>query len=670
MVLDPTHLVKAQDKKKLVVVAFFVFSLFCFLILQFFKIQVLEREKWLQKARAQHLFMVSEPFKRGVFYSSGALSSTHDDIAQPLVTDLPVFHLYIDPESISESYKESFAKELTESLSSQEGFEKKILEEIYKKSRSRKILSSMPHEKKEEVEKWWLGFSKKNRLPRNSLYFVQDYQRSYPFGKLLGQVLQTIRDEKNAETNEAIPTGGVEYYFDKILQGKEGKRRLLRSPKFPLDRGDVIQKPENGADVYLTIHPYIQAIAEEELEKGVLAADAKSGWVAIMDAQSGDIWALAQYPFFYPNQYKSFYSDKEKLEHTRVKAITDCFEPGSIIKPLSMAIALKANEELISSGKKGVFDPEEKIDLKKIELPGRKIKMKDVATSQFMNMNMALQKSSNLYTASMIQKVVDALGASWYKQQLEEVFGFGKKTGIELPSEAAGFVPSPSKSYSSGKLQWSTPTPGCLAIGYNLLVNTIQVLRAYAVIASGGYQVQPSLLKKIVRKETNEILFERKEVMEKPRVLDEKICQRVTEAMKIVTKPGGSAYRADVPGFTEAGKTSTSEKIKHGAYSKNLHISTFAGFAPAKDAKLVALIAIDEPAYRNVPGVGPTHFGGKCAAPIFSEIAKRVLQYLGATPDDPYGYPKGDPRHREQKADMYLEVKQLKELFNRWHSIK
>ena len=662
--------ITTQDRKKLAYVAFFLLCLFGFLIIQFFKLQVLEEPKWIQKARAQHQFVVTEPFKRGVFYSNGNLSSTHDDEMTPFVVDLPIFHLYIDPESIPQETKKNLAERLAPYLEKEGCKEKKIYEEACKVSRSRKIATALEREDKEKIEGFWFPFAKEHKLAKNALYFVEDYKRAYPYGKLLGQVLQTIRDEKEASTQQAIPTGGLEYYFDRILQGKEGKRRLLRSPRYPLDRGDVIENPMHGCDVYLTIHPFIQAICEEEIEKAVKQAMAKSGWIVMMDAKTGEILSLAQYPFFYPDQYKSYYADPLKIEHTKVKALTDCFEPGSIVKPLSFALALKANQERILQGQSPLFDPSEKVDIKKIQLPGRKTPMKDVSSSQFLNMDLALQKSSNVYTAHLIQKVVDHLGPQWYRSQLHDVFGFGKKTHVELPSEAVGFLPSVNKSYASGKLQWSTPTPACLAIGYNLLVNSLQIIKAYGVLASCGLDIEPSLVKKIVRQETQEVIYERK-IIDKPRrVLEEEICKRVIESMKYVTKPGGSAYRADVPGFTEAGKTSTSEKIKGGTYAKNLHISTFAGFAPAHDAKIVALIVIDEPAYQNIPGVGPMHFGGKCAAPVFAQVAKKTLQYLGVTPDDPYGYPKEDPRFDPLKADMAKEVKALKELFYRWHSIK
>jgi cell division protein FtsI (penicillin-binding protein 3) len=667
MNIQTSHPIRLQDKKKLVFVAFFTFCLFSFLILQFFKIQVVEGEKWLQKAKSQHQFVISEPFKRGIFYSNGFLSATHEDPPVPLVTDLPMFHLYIDPESIPLSLKDKICEHLFSLLTLEKKLYEKTKEEFYKKSRSRKIAMWLTHQQKELVEAWWGGFAKKEKIAHNALYFVQDYKRCYPYTKFLGQVLQTIREDKDVKTHQAIPTGGLEYYFDAILQGKEGKRRLLRSPKFPLDKGDIIEVPQHGHDVYLTIHHHIQAIAEEEIEKAVLAADAKSGWAAVMDVHTGDILALAQYPFFYPSEYRKFYSDKKLAEHTRVKAIVDCFEPGSTIKPISFAIALKANKERILHGHKPLFYPEEKVDLRKIKLPGRKIPMKDITTSQFLNMDLAVQKSSNIYIAGLMQKVVEAFGEGWYKKQLHEVFGFGKKTEIELPSETAGFLPCPGKCYSNGKLQWSTPTPGCLAIGYNLLVNSIQMLKAYSMLANGGYEVQPSLVKKIVNPTTQEIIYERKSLASREPVLDTEITERVISSMKYATKPGGTASRADIPGYTEVGKTSTSEKIKNGTYAKNVHVVTFIGFAPAKNAKIAVLVGIDEPAFRVLPGVGGTYFGGKCAAPAFREISKHVLHYLGVPPDDPYGYPKEDPRYDENKADMIKEVKQLRELFYEWH---
>jgi cell division protein FtsI (penicillin-binding protein 3) len=139
--------------------------------------------------------------------------------------------------------------------------------------------------------------------------------------------------------------------------------------------------------------------------------------------------------------------------------------------------------------------------------------------------------------------------------------------------------------------------------------------------------------------------------------------------MKFVTKPGGGAPKADIYGYTEAGKTSTSEKIINGVYSKKCHISTFIGFTPAENPRFVLMIAIDEPAYKVIPGVGGNQYGGNCAAPAFREIGLRALQYLGVPPDDPFGYPKGDPRFDPKKADYLIKTNELKVLYDQWNGI-
>ena len=371
-----------------------------------------------------------------------------------------------------------------------------------------------------------------------------------------------------------------------------------------------------------------------------------------MDPKTGHILALAQYPFFDPSAYSDYYNDKTLLEHTKVKAVTDCFEPGSTMKPITLALALLANAELERRGEKPLFSPDEKIRSDDGLIPGTRHRIRDVTRHKFLNMKLALVKSSNVYMGKMVERIVHRLGANWYRDQLEDVFGFGTKTHIQLPCEAFGMIPTPGKTYKGGQLQWSKPTPYTLAIGYNLLTTSLQMLRAYAIIANGGYDVTPTLIPNP------------RESLQK---LPPSVCAQLIDAMKCVTKPGGSSARADVCGYTEAGKSGTSEKIINGTYSKKIHFSSFVGFAPAKDARFVLFVGIDEPEYKFIPGYGKTHYGGKCAAPVFREIARRALQHLGVPPDDPYGYPKGDPRSNPEKADSVAEVRRLKSLYEEWN---
>lgn len=660
-------------RKRLLWIALFTFGLFCLLIIQFYKIQIVEGERWTRDARAQHQMLVIEPYKRGLFYANTAIKAGHPHLAQPLVVDVSKFHLYADPQSIPAALKDELAEKLTSLLHLSSEEHKRVCAEVHKKSRSRKLMMWIERPVYERIQEWWKEYAKTHKIAKNALYFVQDYQRSYPFGKLLGQALHTVREDREGKTRDSVPTGGLELVFNNYLKGKEGKRLLFRSPRHPMDAGRVIAYPENGADIFLTINPYLQAMAEEEIAKAVKKANAKGGWAILMQPRTGEIWALAQYPSFDPACYREYFNDEKKREDTKVKGITDPYEPGSTMKPLTLAICLKANAELKKRGKKPIFSPEERIATSNGQFPGRSKPISDLHPHRFLNMYLGLQKSSNIYMARMIQRVIDALGVEWYRACLQETFGFGVKTGIELPAESSGLLPMPGKKHPNGALEWSTPTPFSLSFGHNILVSSLQMLKSYAILANGGYEVQPTLLRKIVKTSPDgqeEILLDNtrpERVQNFRQLLEPEIVNEVISAMKYVTKPGGTASKGDIYGYTEAGKTSTTEKIIKGVYSKKDHISTFVGFAPAHNAEFVLLIAIDDPEFRYIPGVGKNQQGGNCAAPAFREIGSRTLQYLGVEPDDPYGYPVGDPRHDGQRADWMRETRRLKELYLKWN---
>ncbi|MBS0626692.1 MAG: penicillin-binding protein 2, partial [Verrucomicrobia bacterium] len=529
-------------------------------------------------------------------------------------------------------------------------------------------------EKRLDIEGWWSSFARKNKIPRNSLFFIQDFKRSYPYGKMLGQILHTVREQRDPKTHAHIPTGGLELIMDPYLKGKEGKRILLRSPRNSLDLGTVVAAPEDGADIFLTINHYLQAICEEEISKGVLTAGAKSGWAIMMDPNTGHILAWAQYPWFDPSQYAKFFNTPSLQKETKLKGITDPFEPGSTMKPITMLICLKANEELQKQGRPPLFSPTEKVATSNGHFPGRSKPIHDVRSHSYLNMYMAIQKSSNIYMATMIKRVIESLGEEWYRNCLSEIFNFGKKTGIELSSESSGLLPSPGKKHPNGSTEWSKPTPYSLSFGHNILVNSLQMVKAYALIANGGYNVKPTLIRKIVKTKedhTTEVLLDNDKTIplkDRQPLFSKASLEEVRKGMMYVTKPGGGAPRADIPGFTEAGKTATSEKIINGTYSKKDHISTFIGFSPAYNPRFVLMIVIDEPEWRFTPGIGKNQQGGTCAAPIFQEIGKKTLEYLGVTPDDPFGYPPGDPRRDPEKAIWLKESKALIEVYKAWNN--
>jgi cell division protein FtsI (penicillin-binding protein 3) len=217
-------------------------------------------------------------------------------------------------------------------------------------------------------------------------------------------------------------------------------------------------------------------------------------------------------------------------------------------------------------------------------------------------------------------------------------------------------------------------TPFSLAIGHNLQVTSVQLLRAYAILANGGYQVQPTLIKDIVKKQPDGqesvSLFPKNRQRPFPQLLNSSIVDRVVQAMKYVTKKGGKSYRADIPRFTECGKTGTAEKIVQGVYSKSDHIVTFVGFAPVSKPAFVLLVTIDEPEKGYIPGVGKKNMGSYVAAPVFREIGQRALEYLAITPDDPQGYPENDPRYDPRKGDWVQNAEALKKQYDEWNGKK
>lgn len=660
-------------RPRLLLIFLLILALFAALIWKYYTVQIKQGDRWERVARRQHFFIVSEPFVRGTLYSNSLRQRPHPDQPQKLVLDIQKYHLFADPAAIAPAHHAEIAKALKQALSLTDAQQRRILSQLQRvRSRSRRLILWIDPQVKEELLRWWSAFAKERHIPRNALFFVADYQRSYPYGKLLGHALQTVQQGRDEKTGQAQPTGGLELSLNRWLNGRKGKRRLMRSPRNALEMDAVILPPENGCDVFLTVNHILQAIAEDEIEKAVKRTRAKSGWAVMMDPHTGEILALAQYPFLYPSRYAEAFADPSQRQEIRVKAISDAHEPGSVMKPVTLAVALMANEELRRRGESPLFSPDEKMATLDGQFPGRK-PLKEITYHRYLNMNMGLWKSSNIYMARLIQRVVDRLGVDWYRGVLHQVFGFGSKTGIELPGESSGVLPTPGKTHANGALEWSTPTPFSLAIGHNIQTTSLQLVRAYAMLANGGRLVTPTLLRQIARTLPDgqrRLLLdytteERKKTF--PQLMQCSTIGPVVNAMKYVTKKGGSAFRADIPGYTQAGKTGTAEKIVDGVYSKSDHVATFIGFAPVNNPAFVLLVSVDEPEKGFIPGVGKRHMGGYAAAPVFREIAKRSLAYLGVPPDDPYGYPEGDPRYDPDKADWVHEVTALQKLYDQWN---
>ncbi len=598
----------------------------------------------------------------------------------PFVIDISLHHLYCDPKSIPSRCRKEIAIEVMRRLSPSPYTVKKMWDELHRvKNRSRKLIPWITESQKREISSWWYPFAKKHKIPTNALFFMHDFRRTHPMGRVLGQVLHAVQERRDEITGQAVPVGGLELSLNEYLDGKNGKKRLMRSPRNTLETGEVLSSPIDGAHVELTVNHYIQAIVEEELERGIIQAEAKSGWAVVIDPKTGYILALAQYPFFFPDHYMDYFNDKEKIARTKCCAISDAYEPGSPAKVFTIAAALQANKELERQKKAPLFSPLEKIPTRSGLFPGRSKPITDVQPYNFLNMYMAVQKSSNIYMANLASRIVRQMGDTWYRSMLTS-FGFEKKTGIELLGESFGHFPKPGKIVGKGKLEWSKATPYSLAMGYNFQATTCQMARAFCVFANGGVLPELTLVKKIFciipdpdtgEPIREEVVLDHTDVEQRfssfPRILDQDIVEKTIHALKFVMKPGGSASKADIYGYTEAGKTGTTMKLFQGGYTNKKHFSSFIGFAPLSSPKFVLAIGIDEPKVGFIPNKGMNHRGGTCATPIFKEIGRRLLKSMNIPEDDPYGYPKGDPRSNLGKSDWFKETESLRKLLENWN---
>jgi cell division protein FtsI (penicillin-binding protein 3) len=628
-------------------------------LLQFYRLQILQHEDWAARARRQHEILIAEHAPRGRFFANTAVLAAHSLEPVPLVHDVSKYHLWIDPSAIPEAVRSSFVDGLNRFLRSDT-----LQSDVQKKTRNRRIAMWLDSDAKCLIESWWKQFAAQRHLPRNALYFSEDAQRSHPYGKLAGQLLHTIRDFKDEETQQGLPTGGLELTLDRYLQGQPGKRKFLRSPLHILDEGELIKEALPGADIELTINHILQSAAEEALEKGVLRAKAKAGWAIIIEPYTGEILALAQYPFFDPSRYRDYFSSPQLMSQTRVRAILDLNEPGSVMKPFTIALALQANWERHQQGLPPLLYPDEKIPVAPRSFPGRSKVLKDVKTFRYLNMDMAIQKSSNVYMGTVAQRLVEQMGPEWMLNQLAHL-GFGQKTGVELLGEIAGKLPRLGVSHK-GRPEWSGSTPYSLAMGHGLGSTSLQVARAYCALANGGYLVRPSLVRRITRNHPangKEILLDneqRRHADPLPRVLHPEVCRRVVHSLRFACSKNGGGKRAVVPGYSCAGKSGTAEKVVDGRYSKDHNFSSFVGIIPAKRPRLVILVGIDEPAPVFLPGEGRNTLGGACAAPVFREIAENALTALGVAGDEPEGRP--------SEADWLKEVQSLQSLLERWNT--
>lgn len=414
------------------------------------------------------------------------------------------------------------------------------------------------------------------------VFLQREYRRYYPAGEVVAHVL-------GFSGADDIGQEGVELAYQDWLVGKPGSKRVIKD-----NRGDIIEdvesirSPRQGNDLTLSIDRKIQYLAYRELKRAVETHHAKAGSVVVLDAKSGEILALANLPAYNPNNRVGLSGAK-----TRNRAITDLYEPGSTLKPFAVATAMEI----------GKITADTVIQTAPGRLSIGPATIRDAHPGGAMTVEQVIQKSSNVGVAKIILQVP----AQVYWNHLRAA-GFGSAPGLNFPGEAAGKV----RNYKT----WRPIEQATMAYGHGISVSVLQMARAYMVFANDGEIRTVSLIKD-------------KGAASGKMVFSPEVANRVKAMMEKVVLPGGTALRAQVPGYRVAGKTGTAHKVEpHGGYAPDKYIASFVGLAPASSPKLIVAVMIDEPSNGQ-------YYGGAVAAPVFSSVMGGSLRMLGVPPDAP-----------------------------------
>ncbi|MBK7744318.1 MAG: penicillin-binding protein 2 [Betaproteobacteria bacterium] len=418
------------------------------------------------------------------------------------------------------------------------------------------------------------------RLRIKGVYDQNEYRRFYPGGETMSHILGFTGDHDAGQE-------GLELAQQEWLGGKAGSRRVIINR-----RGDAVEDvaairaPQAGRDLALAIDSRLQYLAFRELKAAIDANKAKAGGLVILDAQSGEVLALANWPTYNPNA-----RNKVAREKMRNRALTDVFEPGSTMKPFTIAAALDA----------GRIRPETMIETSGGAMTIGSHTIHDAHANGTLSVEQVIQKSSNIGAA----RIALALPSELMWEMFSDA-GFGTPPRTGFPGEVSGRL-RPAKS-------WKPIEQATMAYGHGMSVNLVQLARAYTVFASDGELKPISLLKG------------NGPVAGKP-VLKPETARAVRRMLEMAVQPGGTAPKAQIPGYRVAGKTGTAHKLEGRGYT-NRYISSFVGFAPASKPRLVVAVMIDEPSAGQ-------HYGGAVAAPVFSAVTGAALRMLGVPTDAP-----------------------------------
>jgi cell division protein FtsI (penicillin-binding protein 3) len=408
-----------------------------------------------------------------------------------------------------------------------------------------------------------------------------EYRRYYPGADMTAHLLGFTDVDDNGQE-------GMELALQDKLSGKAGSERVIKDRRgHTVEDVASIRAPKPGGDLALSLDSKMQYIAYREIKLAVEQHHAKAGSIVVLDAKSGEVLALANWPSYNPNNRANV-----DLKAMRNHAVTDQFEPGSTMKPFTVATALEAGKvtpQTVINTENGVYI-----------VGGRKIH--DSHPEAFLTVSQVIQKSSNVGAAKMAL----SLPPETFWRSLSEV-GFGAQTGSAFPGEAAGKL----RDYK----KWQPIEQATMSYGNGISVNLLQLARAYTVFANDGDLKSVTLL----RQDAPTI---------GKKVFSQATAQQVRDMMELVVQPGGTAPLAQINGYRVAGKTGTSHKLEGGHYV-NHYVASFVGLAPASSPRLIVAVMVDDPSGE--------YYGGLVAAPVFSNVMGSALRLLNVPNDAPLG---------------------------------
>lgn len=412
--------------------------------------------------------------------------------------------------------------------------------------------------------------------------FLPVPKRYYPAGPLAPQVLGFVGVDADG-------LAGLEHEYDAVLRGSAGTRTVeLSRDGLPIPDGMEILEPAiPGRTIVTTLDREIQYLAQEAIRRAVKDNGAKGGTIVVMDPRTGEVFAMASYPWFDPNEFRDATTDV-----VRNRAVTDMFEPGSVSKVVTAAAALETD----AVGVREVFEVPWLM-----RVGNYTVHDSHPHVRERMTLGDIVARSSNIGSAMVAERIGNAGLASVLGR-----FGFGTPTGIGFPGEAGGHVPELG--------DWTDVTRTTVSYGQGISMTPLQMAAVYAAVANGGEWVRPRLVRGMVGPDGD---LDPIAPTERRRILSEDTAAMLTRMLASVVETG-TGGAAQIPGYQVAGKTGTARKLVDGRYVDR-YMASFVGFLPASDPRVVIAVSIDEPR---------TVYGGVAAAPAFSDVARYVIQRL------------------------------------------